>query len=66
MKSFAVMSEDSTGLIFLWGLAMAIPIECKSCGKKARVPDNAAGKKIRCPKCNSVIQVPDSGKKKSG
>jgi ribosomal protein S27E len=41
---------------------MAIPVECKSCGHKARVPDNAAGKKIRCPKCNNVIQVPDKKK----
>jgi hypothetical protein len=37
---------------------MAIAVECKFCGHKLRVPDNAAGKKIRCPKCNRVIEVP--------
>jgi hypothetical protein len=41
---------------------MAIAVKCKFCGQKLRLPDNAAGKKIRCPKCNRVIEVPSKKK----
>jgi len=44
------------------GFAIAIPVKCKSCGRKVRMPDSAAGKKIRCPMCKEVIQVPDKKK----
>ncbi|HLW68874.1 MAG TPA: hypothetical protein VKS79_26420 [Gemmataceae bacterium] len=43
---------------------MPIVVECQWCKNKARVPDNAAGKRIRCPKCRKVIEVPAAGKKK--
>ncbi len=32
-------------------------IQCSSCQKRLKLPDNAAGKKIRCPICQNVFQV---------
>lgn len=37
---------------------MPIEVFCQSCQRKMRVPDTAAGKRIRCPKCQGVISVP--------
>lgn len=37
---------------------MPIEVYCDSCQKKLRVPDTAAGKRIKCPKCQGVISVP--------
>jgi len=37
---------------------MPIEVFCESCQKKLRVPDTAAGKRIKCPKCQGVINVP--------
>jgi hypothetical protein len=37
---------------------MPIEVFCDSCQKKLRVPDTAAGKRIKCPKCQGVINVP--------
>jgi hypothetical protein len=37
---------------------MPIEVFCESCQKKLRVPDTAAGKRIKCPKCQGVISVP--------
>jgi TM2 domain-containing membrane protein YozV/predicted nucleic acid-binding Zn ribbon protein len=40
---------------------MPIDITCNDCQESYKVPDNVAGKKIRCPKCNlAVIRVPDA------
>ena len=36
---------------------MSISIAC-SCGKKYRVKDTLAGKKIRCSDCTELIRVP--------
>jgi hypothetical protein len=38
-------------------------IQCQSCSKKLKVPDSAAGKKAKCPRCESVIVIEpaDSG-----
>ena len=36
---------------------MPIQIACK-CGKKLRVADDAAGKRVKCPECKATIQVP--------
>lgn len=33
-------------------------ITCSNCQSKIRVPDSAAGKKGKCPKCGSVIVIP--------
>lgn len=37
---------------------MPVEVSCSSCSGRFRVPDTAAGKKIKCPKCQSVIAVP--------
>ena len=36
---------------------MAITLACE-CGKALQVPDDAAGKKGRCPSCGQVFQIP--------
>jgi hypothetical protein len=40
---------------------MPIEISCTSCKKRLRVPDNAAGKRVKCPQCQSVLSVPAAG-----
>ncbi|MEQ9379801.1 MAG: hypothetical protein RJP95_02980, partial [Pirellulales bacterium] len=40
---------------------MAIRITCESCGRTLQAKDTAAGKKVKCPGCESVIQVPEAG-----
>ena len=37
---------------------MPLEVSCPSCAGHFRVPDSAAGKKIRCPKCRGAIDVP--------
>lgn len=37
---------------------MPISVGCK-CGRKFRVKDEAAGKKVRCPDCQKILLVPD-------
>src|SRR5437879_4521592 len=32
-------------------------IKCTSCKKKLRVPDNLAGKKVKCPSCGSTFMA---------
>ncbi len=36
---------------------MPIQLTCV-CGKKLTVPDDAAGRRARCPECNAVVPVP--------
>jgi hypothetical protein len=36
---------------------MPIPVAC-DCGKKLRVKDELAGRKVRCPECKGVVAVP--------
>src|SRR5262245_29926852 len=38
--------------------SMPVDVTCSSCQRKMRVPDTAAGKRIKCPKCQGVIDVP--------
>src|SRR5947209_19957352 len=33
-------------------------LNCPHCGKKLAVPDNAAGKQVRCPSCRQVFAFP--------
>jgi LSD1 subclass zinc finger protein len=40
---------------------MPIEITCSSCSKRLRVPDNAAGKRVKCPQCQTVLSVPAAG-----
>ncbi|QDU25366.1 TM2 domain protein [Anatilimnocola aggregata] len=37
---------------------MPVEAACPSCDGKFRLPDTAAGKKIRCPKCKGPLEVP--------
>ena len=37
---------------------MALEVCCPSCEGRFRVPETAAGKKIRCPKCKGAMEVP--------
>ena len=37
---------------------MAIPLECTGCGKKLKVKDESAGKRVKCPECQAVVVVP--------
>jgi predicted Zn finger-like uncharacterized protein len=34
-------------------------ITCNGCNSKIRVPDSAAGKRVKCPKCATLIRVPE-------
>lgn len=36
---------------------MPIAIVCPSCSMRASVPDAAAGKNVKCPKCSKLIRV---------
>jgi hypothetical protein len=33
-------------------------VTCPGCNKKLKVPESAAGKKVRCPGCKGVVAVP--------
>lgn len=37
---------------------MPIEISCTGCNRKLRVADKAAGRKVRCPQCETVLAVP--------
>ena len=37
---------------------MAIKVPCVSCGKTLTAPDNAAGRRARCPSCGTVQTLP--------
>jgi phage FluMu protein Com len=37
---------------------MPIAFRCSQCGQLLRVPDTAAGKSARCPKCQALMTVP--------
>ena len=37
---------------------MPIQITCPGCQSKLRAPDTAAGKKTKCPKCQTIVSVP--------
>lgn len=40
---------------------MPIEFKCDSCGMRIKAPDNLAGKKARCPKCQTTLSVPQAG-----
>jgi len=44
---------------FIGPIDMAIPTSCK-CGFKFTAKDSLAGKRVKCPRCQGVIQVPTS------
>jgi predicted RNA-binding Zn-ribbon protein involved in translation (DUF1610 family) len=37
---------------------MPIVFNCSTCGKKVRAPDDAGGKRMRCPACQAIVTVP--------
>lgn len=37
---------------------MPITVNCPNCGGAMRVPDNLAGKKVKCPKCANIMALP--------
>ncbi|QDU03592.1 hypothetical protein V6x_33140 [Gimesia chilikensis] len=37
---------------------MTISFECRQCGKKYKVGDDKAGKKIKCKECEAVMKIP--------
>jgi len=37
---------------------MPIMFSCLTCGKKLKAPDGASGKRVRCPGCLGVMEVP--------
>ena len=37
---------------------MAITFSCNSCGNKLRVADENAGKRAKCPKCQTILRIP--------
>ncbi len=37
---------------------MPIPVLCDNCQTRLNAPDAAAGKKVKCPKCQAVMAVP--------
>lgn len=42
------------------GPIMPIPTVCPSCCKKLSAPDNAAGRKVKCPGCGNSLTIPNS------
>lgn len=38
-------------------------VQCTQCSKTLKVPDTAAGKRIRCPACSAIVDVPQSASK---
>lgn len=40
---------------------MPITIACPSCKARLQAPDNTAGKRVKCPKCQNPIPVPAAG-----
>ena len=38
--------------------AMPIQFECDSCGTGVKVPDGSEGRKVKCPRCNTMLLVP--------
>lgn len=37
---------------------MPIELRCPGCSQQLRVPDDAAGKTAKCPKCAALVQIP--------
>jgi predicted Zn finger-like uncharacterized protein len=35
-------------------------LECSFCKTPLRVPDNGAGRKVRCPRCGTALKVPEA------
>lgn len=42
---------------------MGMGLICRECGERLRVPESAAGKLGKCPKCQALVRVPTIGHK---
>lgn len=36
---------------------MSIQVTCTSCKSQFNAPDNAVGKRTKCPKCGGIIEI---------
>jgi hypothetical protein len=45
---------------------MTISVVCASCKAKLNIPDNLAGKRAKCPKCQVPFEIPAAGATASG
>jgi predicted RNA-binding Zn-ribbon protein involved in translation (DUF1610 family) len=43
---------------FVEEVSVPIKVSCPSCKAAFKAPDNAAGKKAKCPQCNGPIEIP--------
>ena len=39
---------------------MPITFSCNSCGVQIKAPDNTGGKKVKCPKCQLALVIPNA------
>lgn len=39
---------------------MAIVFSCNQCSHRLRVPEDVAGKRIKCPQCQQVLRIPEA------
>ncbi|MDH7599538.1 MAG: hypothetical protein QHH07_07900 [Sedimentisphaerales bacterium] len=44
------------------GVASVIRLTCPSCNQRLKAPDKAGGKKVRCPRCGRLLQIPQQTK----
>lgn len=44
---------------------MAIVFHCASCNHTLRVPEDVAGKRIKCPQCHEVLRIPETSEETS-
>jgi phage FluMu protein Com len=45
---------------------MAIAFPCSHCSHSLRVPDDVAGKRIKCPKCQQILRIPGPSEEQTG
>lgn len=45
---------------------MALEFSCPHCNSKLRTPEEARGRKAKCPKCGSIVTIPGSGSGQAG
>ena len=44
---------------------MSETLDCPSCHRPLRVPDDLVGRAVRCPSCNHTFTAPDAGEERS-
>lgn len=56
------VSGDLVSEIFLGTISFVISVTCPSCEKNIQSREEHSGKRIRCPRCEQSLKVPDSTK----